>query len=116
MVGWAKSDSMKLKIYCHTHNDLMACAVSTYQAKLAKPHGVKRKGACAICKDFKSVYHLESGKSMKLSYSTLTRLADGGRCKAKANAAKGWLTEEEGHIVVDYIIETGNYAFLLSHK
>jgi hypothetical protein len=116
MVGWAKSDTRKLQIYRCTHDDLMDCAVSTYQAELTKPYGVKRKGAHAICKDFESVYHLETGKSMKLSYSTLTRLADGGRCKAKANAAKGWLTEEEKHVVVDYIIETGNRGFPLSHK
>jgi len=116
MVGWAKSDTRKLQIYRHAHDDLMDHAVSAYRAELTKPYGVKRKGARTICKDFESVYHLETGKSMKLNYSTLTRLADGGRCKAEANAAKGWLTEEEEWVVVDYIIETGNHGFPLSHK
>jgi len=116
MVGWAKSDTRKLQIYRRAHNDLMDRAVSAYRAELTKPYGVKRKGARTICKDFESVYHLETGKSMKLNYSTLTRLADGGRCKAKANAAKGWLMEEEEQVVVDYIIETGNRGFPLSHK
>jgi hypothetical protein len=57
-----------------------------------------------------------TGKLIRLSYSTLARLAVGGKTKAETNAAKGWLTKEETIQVITYVQELGNRGFPLSHK
>jgi hypothetical protein len=116
MVGRPKSDVKKLQIIRNTHDALMSRAVAAYRVELAKPEGSKRRGARIICKDFETLYTQETGKDLKLSYSTLTRLASGGKSKAVSNADRAWLTKEEEKVVVSYIIEMGNRGFPLSHR
>jgi hypothetical protein len=50
-----------------------------------------------------------------LSFSTLTRLAAGGKTKAESNAEKCWLPDVEVEIVIAFIGEIGNRGFPLSH-
>lgn len=64
----------------------MARAVAAYQIKLAKGPYQQRRGARTICSDFQQLYYNETGKSVKLSHSTLIRLAAGGMTKTQSNA------------------------------
>ncbi|KAG2342821.1 hypothetical protein BDR05DRAFT_885338, partial [Suillus weaverae] len=75
----------------------------------------RHRGAQTICSDFQQLYYNETGKSVKLSHSTLIRLAAGGMSKAQSNTRLTWLTDEETDIVIHYIIEMGNHGFPLSY-
>ncbi|KAJ3494531.1 hypothetical protein NLJ89_g10787 [Agrocybe chaxingu] len=62
----------------------------------------------AICSDFEKLYFNETGKIIKLSHSTLSRLAQGGHTIQQANTAdKGLLTQIETNCVIDFIIKYG---------
>lgn len=43
-----------------------------------------------------------------LNHNTLQNLANGERSKAKANAMKSWLSEEEAEEVIKFNVETSN--------
>lgn len=116
MPGITKSDAKKKLLAREAHNGIMARAISAYQTELRKPRWKPHKSARTICKDFETLYLQETGKLVHLSHSTLTRLASGGRSRAEADARKSWLTQEEIDVVSDYIIETANRGFPLSHR
>ena len=65
---------------------VMACTVAAYSTELKKPSGPKTRDACTICKDFEELNNQVTGKYIKLSYSTLTHLAVGGKTKTQSNA------------------------------
>ncbi|KAE9391039.1 hypothetical protein BT96DRAFT_759175, partial [Gymnopus androsaceus JB14] len=48
--------------------------------------------------------------------STVQRLCEGGISKSASNASKGWLTNSEAHLIVDYCLEMANRGFPLSHE
>ncbi|KAF9230795.1 hypothetical protein BU15DRAFT_29921, partial [Melanogaster broomeanus] len=86
MPGHAKSDSKKRQITHEAHDGLMAQAVHAYQIELAKGPLQQKRGARTICTDFEQIYYNEYGKQIKLSHSTLIRLAGGGISKSQSNA------------------------------
>lgn len=94
----------------------MARAVAAYRSELKKLPGFDRKGARTICNDFEKLYHEETGGTIKLSYSTLLRLADGGRTKAQANASRSWLTEGEAQLVIKDALDASARGWPLTHK
>jgi hypothetical protein len=116
MPGRAKSDTKKAQLGRNAHDDLMAQAVEAYRIELKKSPGPKIRGAHTICKDFEALNKQATGRYIKLSYSTLTRLVMGGKTKAKSNAERCWLTNVEIGVVIAYIGEIGNRGFPLSHK
>ena len=116
MPGRAKSDTKKAQLLRKAHDDLMAQAVAAYCTELKKPLGLKQRGARTICKDFESLNRQATGTDIKLSYSTLMRLAAGGKTKAQSNAEKSWLSDAEVEVVIAYIGEIGNRGFPQSHK
>ncbi|KAG1888872.1 uncharacterized protein F5891DRAFT_890562, partial [Suillus fuscotomentosus] len=116
MPGRAKSATQKRREAREAHDYLMSRAVEAYHTELAKPPGVQRRGARTICHDFEKMNLESTGKLIKLSFSTLSRLAAGGNSLAKARAAETWLTTEETELVIAYIEELGNCGFPLSHK
>ncbi|KAG1809898.1 uncharacterized protein HD556DRAFT_1214447, partial [Suillus plorans] len=71
--GRAKSDTKKWQIAREAHDGIMARAIAAYQIKLAKGPYQQRRGARTICSDFQQLYYNETGKSVKLSHSTLIR-------------------------------------------
>ena len=79
MPGRAKSDTKKVQLEQKAHDDLMAQAVAAYCTELKKPLRLKKQGARTICKDFECLNEQATGKDIKLSYSTLIRLAAGGK-------------------------------------
>lgn len=94
----------------------MSSAVKAYLSELGKAPGLQRRGARTICRDFEEMNLQATGKRVQLSYSTLLRLAAGGKSLAEINAAKSWLTAEETEQVIAYIVELGNRGFPLSHR
>ena len=56
------------------------------------------------------------GKDIKLSYSTLMRLATGGKTRAQSNAEGCWLSDAKVEVVITFIGEMGNRGFPLSHR
>jgi hypothetical protein len=116
MVGRAKSETKKRQLAQEEHDSLMARAVIAYKIELTKRPGIRRRGARVVCKDFENLYLGETGKIIKLSFSTLTRLAAGGRTQAESNADRSWLTDGETKVVLDYTIEQGARGFGLSHR
>lgn len=81
MPGQAKSDTKKQQIAREAHDGIMACVVIAYQIELAKGPYQRHQGARTICSDFQQLYYNETDKSVKLSHSTLIRLAAGGKAK-----------------------------------
>ncbi|KAG0691733.1 hypothetical protein DFH29DRAFT_819053 [Suillus ampliporus] len=116
MAGQAKSAKTKKREAHQSHDDLMHRAVLAYHRELAKAPGIKRHGAHTICRDFKQLNMQETGSLIKLSYSTLIRLAAGGQTLAEVNAEKSWLTVDEAEVVLSFVEELGNQGFPLSHR
>lgn len=116
MPGRAKSMAEKASIDKHEHDALMARAVSAYLAELDKPNYRSRRGLRTICKDFEKLYYDEKGVKINLSYSTLSRLADGRKNREQANAHRRWLTDIEEDIVVNFIIEMALQGWPVSHR
>lgn len=116
MPGRAKSDTKKAQLVQKAHDDLMVWAVAAYCIELKKPPGLKRWDARTVCKDFESLNKQTTGKDIKLSFSTLTCLAVGGKTKAESNAKKCWLSDAEVKAVIAFIGKIGNRGFPLSHR
>lgn len=116
MPGRAKSETAKQRARSKAHEDLMLRAVEVYRQELQKPHGLPRRGARTVCRDFEALHVRETGKLIKLSYSTLIRLAEGGQTRAEASAKRSWLTSEEVDAVITYAVELAHRGFPLSHR
>ncbi|KZP13126.1 hypothetical protein FIBSPDRAFT_683545, partial [Athelia psychrophila] len=118
MVGHTKSDSKKRQIARETKNDLMARAIVMiqYRHELTKTPVQHPKGARTVCTDFENLYRLETGLTVKLSHTTLIRLAQGGRARTDAVANRSWVMKEEEQVLIDFIGEIGNRGFPLSHR
>ncbi|KAE9396382.1 hypothetical protein BT96DRAFT_824710, partial [Gymnopus androsaceus JB14] len=60
----------------------------------------------------------ENGRAppCSVSHSTVQRLCEGGISKSALNASKGWLTNSEARLIVDYCLEMANCGFPLSHE
>lgn len=116
MPGRPKSVTRKRREAREACDYLMSRAVEAYRAELTKAPGIRRRGARTICHDFEKMNFEATGKLIKLSYSTLIRLAAGGKTLSETNAAKAWITEEETKQVIAYVQEVGDRGFPLSHK
>jgi hypothetical protein len=117
MVGRASSDTKKRQVSREAEDRLCAQAVEAYRDELAKPAGVKWRSACKIAGDFMSLYKQETRQDITLDNSYLCQHADKGTCTwSEANAAKSWLTKEEVEVVIEYVIECGDWGFPLSHR
>ncbi|KAK0475949.1 hypothetical protein EDD18DRAFT_1387251, partial [Armillaria luteobubalina] len=98
------------------HDQLMEKAVVAYKNELTKLPGAPRKGARKICEDFEALYQRETGKKISLSYSTLIRLANGGKTKAQSNAMKSHLFPSEANNIIDFVLAVASEGFPLSHR
>ena len=82
--------------------------MAAYCTELKKPLGLKKQGAHTICKDFECPNKQATGKDIKLSYSTLMRLAVGGKTRAQSNAEGCWLSDAEVDVIITFIGEIAN--------
>jgi hypothetical protein len=64
--------------------------MQAYKIELIKGPLEQKHGAHTICADFEQIYYNEHGKQIKLSHSTLIRLASGGIAKSQSNAQRSW--------------------------
>lgn len=115
MVGRTKSQLAKRINVRHTHGDLMARAVTAYEAaKKKSPKG--SVGYRTICKEISELHFQETGERVELSHATLQRRIQGGASRDDANEHLRWLSEAEETIVVDYLNEMGDRSFPYSHR
>jgi len=115
MPGHAKSELEKSLITRDAHDDLMSHAVKAYNLKLKKPYH-QQHGLHRVCLDFKKLNYEVTGTYIKLSHTTLRRLADGGRTPSEAHADQAWLTDAKTDVVINFIIEMADCGFPLSHR
>jgi hypothetical protein len=80
-----------------------------------KAAGEKPKGALAICIEFMNNHNKETGETIHINHATIINHAKGKPTCAQANTTKAWLTEGETKIVLEFIVEQGNWGIPLSH-
>ncbi|KIJ21127.1 hypothetical protein PAXINDRAFT_65845, partial [Paxillus involutus ATCC 200175] len=97
-------------------DNLMSRAIYAYCIEFQKPAGVHHCSSRTICKDFEQIYFQATGKSIKLSHTTLSCLTAGGRSLAEMNKAKSWLILEETECMLAYAEETADWDFPFSHQ
>jgi len=85
MPGRAKSELKKSLITRDAHDDLMSHAIKAYNLELKKPYH-QQHGLHRVCLDFEKLDYEVTGTYIKLSHTTLHRLANGGRTPSKAQA------------------------------
>lgn len=110
-----KSDTKKKQISRAEHDQAMARAIEAYKREQTKGAGEKKKGLRAVCDEVASDWRIETGKDVKLSYTTLRNLVNGGKTLSEFNAEKNWLEKEEQEVVIEYSREMGERGFPLSH-
>lgn len=116
MVGCAKSETKKRQIAREMLDAFKQTAVAAYCAELAKPIGIRRKGARTVAKDFVHLYQKETGQDIAIDHNFLIQQAKGWQTRSEANAAKCLLKPSEIQVVIDFVVECGNRGFPLSHK
>ena len=73
MPGKSKSKSRKAREWSQAADAVMEWAVAAYQVELAKPPGMKQRSARTVYINFMQLYFDETGKHIKLVYSTLIK-------------------------------------------
>lgn len=116
MARHAKSIAAKRVAIQHASAEVYQRAVDAYRAELAKPKDVPRHGLRVICAMIATLYREETGKSVKLSHTTLNRYVDGGKTRQEANGDRAWLTPGEEEVVITFILEMARRGFPLSHQ
>ena len=112
MPGRAQSNAAKQQAISKEYAKWEAHAVEAYKLGLQKPNG---KGSHTVAREFKERIKTETGKDIVINYARLVHGARGVKSQAKENASRGWLSDSEVEVVIDYIIELGNHGFPLSH-
>ncbi|KAF8239053.1 hypothetical protein L208DRAFT_1481574 [Tricholoma matsutake] len=116
MVGCPTSNTRKLRVARTTQDGLYARAVALYKHEQQREeNGRKRMSLQKVCEEIQHQCWVESKKEVKLDYSTVRRLANGGTPKSISNASRGWLLSGEVDIIIDYAIEVASCGFPLSH-
>ncbi|KAJ7856287.1 hypothetical protein B0H13DRAFT_1641553, partial [Mycena leptocephala] len=114
MVGRAKSDTKKVQVSRSHRDEWMAIALDRYHEERARIE--HRKGVRQICQTVQQEYTDATGRSIRLSSSTLNRLVNGNPTKSASNAAKSWVLEEEVETVIRYAVEVASHGFPLTHE
>jgi len=116
MVNHAKSDALKAQIQRKKKDDLMAQAVALSHAKETDPNTGKPLSLRKLCQIVSDNYYEQEHKQIHLDHNTLARLVKGGVTRTESNGKKGWLTKDEGDIIVDFTIVVARWGFPLSPK
>jgi hypothetical protein len=117
MVRHAKSTEEKNAEYMRRKLALEREATQLYLLELEKKLQKKKHiSARKICEKVTKDYKQKTGISISLTHTTIIRHARGDVTRAQTGGSNSWLSPEEAKQVVDYIIETGNQGFPLSHK
>ncbi|KLO04279.1 hypothetical protein SCHPADRAFT_805878, partial [Schizopora paradoxa] len=94
---------------------VMNRAKELYRNGTKKDSGTKM-GLRAACKEATRLHCLETGRTIEVCYSTLSRQLKGKKSKAESNAEKGWLSQEETEQVVALVEELGERGFPPDHR
>src|ERR1700676_175085 len=116
MVGCPKSNTKKLQAAPTIKDGLYVRAVALYQHEQQREeNGRKKMSLRKVCEEIQHQCWVESKKEVKLDYSTVRRLANGGTPKSISNASRGWLLAGEVDVIIGYAIEVASRGFPLSH-
>ncbi|KAI9434068.1 hypothetical protein H4582DRAFT_1819070 [Lactarius indigo] len=115
MVGRAKSKEEKQREYVAVKERWMERAVELYRSQ-DNLDEKERKGRLRICLEMSKRCWEEDNVEIHLDKQTLSRRLQGIKSQAKSNAQKGWLSEEEEKVVIDFAISVSNQGFPLSQK
>lgn len=110
-----KSQDEKIILRRREIDRLYATAKDLYLREHQDP-SCKGKSFQAVCDEVSQAHFAETGHRINLSTSTLQRHVKGGKPKSKSNAEKGWLTEEEGELVVSYAVDQAERGFPMKLK
>ncbi|KAJ7596222.1 hypothetical protein C8J56DRAFT_717225, partial [Mycena floridula] len=98
-----------------TLDRLMARAVVLYRAEQAQVGPGRKKGLRPICREIEKAFFQEKGQIVKLNYTTLRNLVQGGRMRSQSNAERSWLMDKEVEAVILYTIEVSAWGHGFSH-
>src|SRR6267378_361617 len=116
MVNHAKSNALKAQIERKKKDNLMAQAVALFHTKQMDTDTGKPMSMRKLCQLVSDDHYERTQKRIHVDDSTLARLVKGGITRTESNGKKGWLTKEEGDIVVDFAIAMARRGFPLSPK
>jgi hypothetical protein len=119
MVGRAKSKEDKRREYVSVKEKWMERAVEAYQSQDngdQDQNNSERKGMLQICMEMSKRCWEEENVEIHLNKQTLSQHLHGIQNQAKSNEEKGWLSEEEEHVIVDLAVSVVNQSFPLSQK
>ena len=116
MVGRAKSKEQKRREYVAVKEKWMERAMEAYRCSQDSRNDLERKGRSRVCAEMSTRCLEEDNVEIHLDKQTLSRRLQGIKSQAKSNAQRGWLTEEEEQVIVDFSISVANQGFPLSQK
>ena len=110
----AKSKAKVCQIYVEISERWKAHAVELYKAELEKETGETKKGLRKICQQVEEECWKEEKVKIKVSKSSLSRYADGGKTQAQSNAEGSLVTAKEADVIIEYTIQVANQGHGLS--
>ena len=96
------------------HEEWMMRAVDAYRGQAGE--GTEKYGLQKVCNKMVKRCWEEDKGVIRLDKETLRRRMNGVQSKAKSNTAKGWLSEVEEDMIVNYAIELANRGLPLRRK
>ena len=109
-----KSKTKAHQIYVEISEKWKACAAELYNAELEKEAGETKKGLCKICQQVEEECWKEEKVRIKVSKTSLSRYAQGGKTQAQSNAEGSWVTVEEAEVIIEYAIQVANQGHRVS--
>jgi hypothetical protein len=103
----AKSKTKARQIYVGISEKWKACAVELDNAELKKEPGKTKKGLRKICQQVEECWKEEKVR-IKVSKTSLSRYANGGKTQAQSNAEGSLVTVEEADVIIEYAIQVAN--------
>ena len=110
----AKSKTKAHQLYVEISERWKARAVELYNAELEKETGETKKGLRKICQQVEEECWKEEKVKIKVSKSSLSRYAKGGKTQAQSNAEGSLVTAKEADVIIEYTIQVANQGHGLS--
>jgi hypothetical protein len=110
----AKSKTKARQIYVEISEKWKARAAELYNTELEKEPGETKKGLRKICQQVEEECWKEEKVRIKVSKTSLSRYAKGGKTQAQSNAEGSLVTIEEAEVIIEYAIQVANQGHGLS--
>ncbi|TFK20814.1 hypothetical protein FA15DRAFT_111461 [Coprinopsis marcescibilis] len=87
-----------------------------YHAKQEKLPRISCRSSHDIYTDFEKVYHSTTGEHISLCHVTLLWCHNSHKSQLEAGQDQEWLLPEETKIIIDYLVNSAQQGFPLSHQ